>query len=92
MMERPLKLEEQLEIEKTTYAKAMIGTFHILLMSLGVIGARFKDAGMRDVCIQSEIVTEGSIDLVLKVKLCNRAIRAHKMSFEAMWCLFLKKN
>ena len=92
MMERALKTEKQLEIEKATYAKAMTGTFHILLMSLGVIGARFKDAGLRDLCIQSEIVTEGSIDLVLKGKLYNRAIRAHKMSFEATWCLFRKKN
>ena len=46
----------------------MMGTFHVLLMSLGVIGARFKDAGMRDLYIQSEIVAEGSIDSVLKGK------------------------
>ena len=26
----------------------MMGTFHVLLMSLGVIGAQFKDAGVRD--------------------------------------------
>ena len=46
----------------------MMETFHVLLMSLGVIGARFKDAGMRDLYIQSEIVAEGSIDSVLKGK------------------------
>ena len=71
MMERALKIKEQLEIEKieyvydqTVYAKAMeiqlkepkkfsslflmMGTFHVLLMSLGVIGALFKDAGVRN--------------------------------------------
>ena len=57
----------------------MMGTFHVLLMSLGVIGARFKDAGMRQIYIKSEIVAEGSIDLVLKRKQYNRAIRAHKI-------------
>ena len=74
MMERALKIKEQLEIEKIVwkscvydqaiYAKAMeiqlkepkkfsslflmMGTFHVLLMRLGVIGAQFKDAGVRD--------------------------------------------
>ena len=69
----------------------MMRTFHILLMSLSVIGAWSKEAGMRDLCIQVEIVAEGSIDLVLKGKQYNRAIRAHKVCFEAMWCLFLEK-
>ena len=67
----------------------MMEIFHVLLMSLGVIGARFKDAGMRDLYIQSEIVAEGSNDSVLKGKQYNRAIRAHKICFEVMWCLFL---
>ena len=114
MMERALKIKEQLEIEKIVcvydqaiYAKTMeiqlkepkmfsslflmMRTFHVLLMSLGVIGTRFKDAGMRDLYIQSEIVAEGSIDSVLKGKQYNTAIRAHKICFEAMWCLLLEK-
>ena len=85
MMERALKIKEQLEIEKIVcvydeaiYAEAMeiqlketekfsslflmMGNFLVLLLSLGVIGARFKDAGMRDLYMQSEIVAEGSID------------------------------
>ena len=62
----------------------MMGTFYVLLMSLGVIGARFKDAGMRHLYTQSETVAEGSIDSVLKGKQYNRAIRAHKICFEAM--------
>lgn len=69
----------------------MMGTFHVLLMFLGVIGARFKDAGMKDVYIQSGIVAEGSIDSVLRGKQYNRAIRAHKIFFEALWCLMLEK-
>ena len=46
-------------------------------MFLMIIGTRFKDAGMRDVYIQSEIVAEGSIDSLLCGKKDNRAIRVH---------------
>ena len=60
----------------------MMGTFHVLLMSLGVIGARFKDAGMKDLYIQSEIIAEGSIDSVLKGKQYNRTIRTHKIGLK----------
>ena len=43
-------------------------------MFLRIIGTRFKDASMRDVYIQSEVVAEGSIDSVLRGKQYNRAI------------------
>ena len=69
----------------------MMGPFHVLLMSLGVFGARFKDAGMKDLYVQNETVAQGFIDSVLKRKQYNRAIRAHKVCFEAMCCLFLEK-
>ena len=69
----------------------MMVTFHVLLMSLGVTGAWFKDAGTRDPHIESETVAEGSIDSALKLKQYNRAIRANKICFEAMWCLFLEE-
>ena len=57
----------------------MMGIFHIPLMFLKIIGTRFKDAGMRGIYIQNKIVTEGSIDSVLRGKHYNRAIRAHKL-------------
>ena len=79
------------EAKKFSSFFLMMETFHVLLMSLGVTGARFKDAGMRDLYIQSEIVAEGPIDSVLKGEQYNRAIRAHKICFETMWCLFLEK-
>ena len=65
------------EPEKFSSLFLLTGTFHILLMFLMIIGTRFKDAGMRDVYIQSEIVAEGSIDSLLCGKQYNRAIRAH---------------
>ena len=67
------------EPEKFSSFFMTMGTFHILLIFLGIISTRFKDAGMKDVYIQSGIVAEGSIDLVLRRKQYNRAIRAHKL-------------
>ena len=64
----------------------MMGTFHILLMFLGMIGARFTDAGMRDVYIQSEIVAKRLIDSMLRGKHSNREIRPHKLSWKALYC------
>ena len=46
----------------------MVVGFHILVMLLGVIGARFGDAGLRELAIQSEIIAEGSIDKVVASK------------------------
>ena len=49
----------------------MIGGFHLLMMLLGVIGTRFGDAGLRELAVQSEVVTEGSIEKVLMGKQYN---------------------
>ena len=68
-----------------------MGTFHIFLMFLGIIGTRFKDAGMRDVYIQSKIVAEGSIDSVLCGNQYDRAMRAHKLFWKALYCLMLER-
>ena len=64
----------------------MMGTFHILLMFLGMIGTRFKDAGMGDVYIQNEIVAKRLIDSMLRGKHSNREIRPHKLSWKALYC------
>ena len=65
LMESALRTQEQLEID--------------IVMFLGIIGTRFKDAIMRDVHIQSETVAEESTYSVLRGKQYNRAIRAHKL-------------
>ena len=42
----------------------MMETFHIILTFLAVISSRFKDAGLRDILIQSSVVAEGSVDTI----------------------------
>jgi hypothetical protein len=62
----------------------MLGGFHLLMMLFGVIGARFGDAGLREVAIQSDLVAGGSIDSVLSGKIYDRAGRLHKIVYEAL--------
>ena len=62
----------------------MIGTFHIILTFLAVISSRFKDAGLRDILIQSSVVTEGSLDTMFTgPRAYKRAIRTYKILYEA---------
>ena len=53
------------------------------MMLLGVMGIRFGDAGLREIAIQSEAVAEGSIEKVPEGKNYNRAVRLHKIVYEA---------
>ena len=42
----------------------MLGYFHLLIMLLGMISSRFGEAALKELAIQSEVVAEGSIDMV----------------------------
>ena len=69
----------------------MLGMFHMVMMYLGVIGKRLKDAGMRDVLIQSEISSGGSVDRALSGKMYNHAVRCNKLFYEALYRLLIDK-
>jgi hypothetical protein len=55
-----------------------------MMMILGVISTRFGDASLKDLAVQSEVIGEGSIEKVLAGKQYNRAVRLHKINYEAM--------
>ena len=67
----------------------MLGGFHPPMMLLGIIGTRYGDAGLRELAVQSEVVAEGSIERVLKGKNYNRAVRLHKVVYEALFRMLL---
>ena len=62
----------------------MLGTFHTLMMFLGVVDKRFGDGGYRDLLIQSEVIAEGSVDRTLSGNMYNRSVRAVKLTYEAL--------
>lgn len=60
-----------------------LGTFHTSCVLMAVIGLRFGSAGLRDVIIESKVIAEGSVEKTLNGKHYNRAVRFHKLMFEA---------
>ena len=49
-----------------------------------MVGKRFGDGGLRDILVQSEILSEGSVDRALCGKMYNRSVRSIKVVFEAL--------
>ena len=69
----------------------MLGMFHMLMMFLGIIRKRFKDAGLRDVLIQIQILAEGSVYNVLDGQMYNRSVQSCKLVYEALNRLLIAK-
>ena len=61
-----------------------MGAFHICCNFLGLLGQRYGDAGLSDVIIECGVVAPGSLPAVLTGHHYNRAIRAHKVVYEAL--------
>ena len=59
-----------------------MGAFHSVCTFIAVIGKRFGDAGLRDIAIESGVISEGSVKNVLDPRTYNRAIRFHKLVYE----------
>lgn len=67
-----------------------MGTFHTICNFLSIMGKRFQDAGLRDICVESGLIAEGSITTVMEGRKYNRAVRLHKIVYEAMMRLAWK--
>jgi len=80
------------EPEKFKSVFLMMGTFHIIMTLLAVMAARFKDAGLKDLVIQSVLVAEGSVDTMFSgSRAYKRAVRAYKILYESFSRLLLEK-
>ena len=71
------------EYEKFKPVVLRLGTFHTICTLLSLIGQRFQDAGLKDLFIEAEVIAEGSVSSVLEGKSYNRAVRTHKLAYEA---------
>lgn len=63
---------------------ARMGAFHTFCTLLGIIGKRFQDAGLRDLCVESQLISERSVSGVMEGRKYNRAVRLHKLVYEAL--------
>ena len=67
-----------------------MGVFHTACTLLSITGKRFQDAGLRDLCVESGAVAEGSVAGVLDGRRYNRGVRLHKILREALMRLALQ--
>lgn len=61
-----------------------MGDFHTICNILSIIGKRFQDAGLRDLCVEAGVIAEGSVNGVMEGRKYNRAVRLHKLVYEAL--------
>lgn len=67
-----------------------MGVFHTICNLLSIVGKRFQDAGLRDICVESGVIAEGSVAGVMEGRKYNRAVRLHKLVYEALMRLAWK--
>ena len=61
-----------------------MGVFHTACTLLSIIGKRFQDAGLRDLCVESGAIVEGSVAGVLDEGRYNSGVRLHNIMHEAL--------
>lgn len=64
-----------------------LGGFHIAKNFMCVIGNHFVDSGLMEVWTESAVFGENTAQNNMLAKSYNRAIRAHKLTFEAVWTI-----
>ena len=81
--------------QKGVFSKVVLrmGAFHTICNALLILGKRFRDTGLKNICIEAGLAAEGSINGVLDGKHYNHAVRVHKCIYEALmrlvWAQFL---
>ena len=61
-----------------------MGGFHIALNFSHVVGQRYEQNGFEDLLIEAGLYGASTVNKIMQGKIYNRAIRAHKISFEAL--------
>ena len=67
-----------------------LGGFHIAKNFLAVIGKHMEKSGLSDLWTESGMYNESTANNILSGKSWNRGVRAHKLSQEALWRIFLR--
>ena len=69
-----------------------IEVFHTVYNLFFIIGKRFQDAGLRDLCVESGAIPDGSVAGITEGRKYNRAIKLHMLLYNAsmrlVWKIF----
>ena len=66
-----------------------LGGLHTSINFLKAIGDHMTGSGLSDIWLESNLLGEGSIQLVLAGKSYNKAMRAHKLTLQELWEILL---
>ena len=67
-----------------------MGAFHSICNFLVTIGKRFIYTGLRDLAVESAVIAEGLIEVVLKGIQVNRTVRIHEIIYKVLQRLIWK--
>lgn len=68
-----------------------LGELHTIMSFTSAIGKRFARSGLEDLLVEAEVIAGGSMKGFISGHMYNRAIRGHKLLFEALGLLQLKE-
>jgi hypothetical protein len=66
-----------------------LGGLHISMNLLKTIGHHMSGSGLAEVWVESGLLGQGTAELALSSKSYNKGMRAHKLTFQALWCLLI---
>ena len=66
-----------------------LGGLHTAMNFLKAIGDHMAGSGLAEVWLEAGLLGEGAVQLVLSGKAYNKAMRAHKLTLQALWRLLL---
>ena len=67
-----------------------LGSFHTALNFMRVIGQDFTDSCLLEVWTERGVYGENTVNNINAAKSYNKAMRAHKLTYEAVWRLYQK--
>ena len=67
-----------------------LGSFHVALNFLSIIGKKHQISGLEDLVIDSGLYAAGSFTALMNGRSYNRGMRVHKLYFEAFFRLLWK--
>ena len=66
-----------------------LGGLHVSMNFLKAIGDHMNSSGLVEVWVESGLLGQGTVERVLAGKAYNKAMRAHKLTLQALWRLLM---
>ena len=61
-----------------------LGLFHTICTLFLIIGKRFQDVGLRDLCVGAVVLRDGCVAEVMEGRQYNQAVRLRKVIYEVL--------